>query len=78
MGPIPQILSPWPIPRLPDWNRRVNEALSEKELTAVRTSVSRGRPFGDDEWTEEMAEKHGIWSTLRPVGRPRAIPKRIK
>ncbi|XZE20999.1 hypothetical protein SH449x_000891 [Pirellulaceae bacterium SH449] len=30
----------------------------------------RGRPFGDDEWTEEMAEKHGVWFTLRPIGRP--------
>jgi putative transposase len=68
---MPQILSPWPIPRLPNWNWRVNEPLSEKELNAVRTSIDRGRPFGDDEWTEEMAETHGVWFTLRPIGRPR-------
>jgi putative transposase len=73
--PSPQILSPWPIPRLPNWIQRVNEPLSEKELKAVRTSVDRGRPFGDDEWTEEMAETHGVWFTLRPIGRPRKKKK---
>ncbi len=69
--PSPRVLSPWPIPRLPNWNQRVNEPLSEKELSAIRTSVNRGRPYGDEQWTEEVAEKHGIWFTLRPVGRPR-------
>ncbi len=73
--PSPQVLSPWPLPRLPNWNRRVNESLSDKELNAIRTSVDRDRPFGDLEWTEEMAEKHGVWSTLRPAGRPPKIKK---
>lgn len=73
--PSPQILSPWPIPRLPNWIQRVNEPLPEKELKAVRTSVDRRRPFGDDEWTEEMAETHGVWFTLRPIGRPRKKKK---
>jgi len=52
-----------------------SEPLSEKELKAVRTSVDRGRPFNDDEWTEEMAETHGVWFTLRPIGRPRKKKK---
>jgi putative transposase len=69
--PSPRILSRWPIPRLANWNDRVNEPLSESELSAIRTSVNRGRPYGDEQWTEEVAEKHGIWFTLRPVGRPR-------
>ena len=69
--PLPRILSPWPIPRLPNWNQHVNEPISEKELSALRTCVNRGRPYGDDRWTEKMADKHGVWATLRPVGRPR-------
>lgn len=69
--PLPKILSPWPIPRLPNWIQRVNEPLGEKELNAIRTCVNRGRPFGDEQWTDEVAEKHGLWFTMRPVGRPR-------
>ena len=69
--PLPKILSPWPIPRLPNWIQRVNEPLGEKELDAIRTCVNRGRPFGDEQWTDEVAEKHGLWFTMRPVGRPR-------
>lgn len=73
--PLPRILSPWPVPRLPNWNQRVNEPISEKELSALRICVNRGRPFGDDPWTEKMANKHGIWATFRPVGRPRKKQK---
>jgi putative transposase len=69
--PLPKILSPWPIRRLPNWIQRVNEPLGEKELDAIRTCVNRGRPFGDEQWTDEVAEKHGLWFTMRPVGRPR-------
>ncbi len=69
--PKPALLTPWPIRRLPNWNDRVDEPLSKQELDALRTSVERGRPFGSDEWVDEVAEKHGLWSTLRPVGRPR-------
>ena len=46
--PLPRVLSPWPIPRLANWNQRVNDPLSEKELLAIRTCVNRGRPYGDD------------------------------
>lgn len=69
--PLPKVLSPWPIPRLRGWTKRVNEPLSQKELDAIRVCVNRGRPYGDDQWTEKVAEKHGLWSTMRPVGRPR-------
>ena len=69
--PLPRILSSWPIPRLPNWNQHVNHPISEKELSALRTCVNRGRPYGDDQWTETMADKHGVWATLRPVGRSR-------
>lgn len=65
------ILSKWPVTRPTDWTRRVNRALSAKELEAVRRSVRRGRPFGDDTWTKTVAKELGLESTLRPRGRPR-------
>jgi putative transposase len=71
----PKLLSAWPISRLPGWVQRVNEAFSKEELEAIRTSVNRGQPFGSEEWVEERAEKDGLWSTLRPVGRPRGKAK---
>lgn len=73
--PVPRILSPWPIPRLRDWIGRVNAALSEQELAAMRTCVNRGRPFGDEVWTEEIAERHGLWYTMRSIGRPKKKPQ---
>ncbi len=57
--------------RLPNWVDRVNAVLSQTELDALRMSVNRGRPFGEEIWVEEIAERHGLWYTMRPIGRPR-------
>lgn len=67
----PKLLSPWPIARLPNWNDRVDSALTRGELDAVRTCIEKGRPYGDDLWTENLAERHGLWYTMRPRGRPK-------
>jgi putative transposase len=64
-------LCPWPIPRPRDWKARVNRALTKKELEALRTSVVRGRPFGDDAWQKRTAKRLGLESTFRSRGRPR-------
>jgi len=74
-APEPHVSSPWPLRRSADWVLRVNEALSEKERSAIRESVNRERPYGDEQWTERMADRHGLWSTLRPLGRPRKSQK---
>tara|TARA_R110002049_G_scaffold72490_6_gene187445 strand:+ start:153915 stop:154607 length:693 start_codon:yes stop_codon:yes gene_type:complete len=71
----PKLLSKWPIRRPPGWTKRTNAALSQKELEAIRTCVSRGRPFGSEEWVEETCERTGTWSTVRPRGRPRKLPE---
>jgi putative transposase len=68
--PAPALLSPWPMPRSPNWIAKVNEAMIAAELEAVRRSLQRGRPFGDDRWTLATAERLGLMSTLRPRGRP--------
>ena len=69
--PDPRLLSAWPLARLPNWVNRVNEPLTEKELEAVRWSVKRGSPFGNETWVESIARRFGLESTLRPRGRPR-------
>jgi putative transposase len=69
-GPAPQLLSAWPAPRLPNWVDRVNEALTDGELQAIRRSVQHGSPFGDPQWIESTARRLGLQSTLRSRGRP--------
>lgn len=72
--PEPHLLSPWPIPRLPRWVARVNKALTDAELRSLRTSVQRGRPFGDESWQKSAAKRLHLQSTLRPRGRPQVRP----
>ena len=72
--PAPAILSAWAIPRSPNWVDKVNEAMSEAELEAVRRSIQRGSPFGDEKWMLTTAQRLGLSSTLRPRGRPRVRP----
>lgn len=68
--PLPKLLAPWPIPRTSNWIARVNQPLSEQELAALRECVGRGRPFGDPDWTAEVAQRTGLGYTLRRRGRP--------
>ncbi len=70
----PKLLSPWPIPRLPNWIERVNEPLSEHELKAIRNCAQRGAPLGDEGWVESIARRLDLESTMRPRGRPRVRP----
>ena len=72
--PEPKLLSPWPIPRLPNWVRRVNEPLGDAEMGAVRRCVQRGRPLGNAKWVESIAGRLNLESTLRPRGRQRMRP----
>jgi putative transposase len=64
-------LSPWPVEQPRDWLARVNRPQAASELEALRVSVQRGRPFGDDGWVRRMARRFGMESTLRPRGRPK-------
>lgn len=64
------LLSAWPMPRSAHWAERVNQPLTEAELHAVRRSTQRGSPFGESAWTEPLAQRLGLASTLRPRGRP--------
>ncbi|MDF0675521.1 MAG: transposase [Nitrospira sp.] len=64
-------LSDWPIDRPRNWVARVNRPETGEELEALRVSVQRGRPFGEEAWVKRMAKRFGMESTLRPRGRPK-------
>ncbi len=53
------------------WRARVRRAQGEDELKAIRDSLVSGRPLGQAEWVEQIAERLGIDPHPRPRGRPR-------
>jgi putative transposase len=65
-----QCLSDWPLPRPADWKQLVEARWHKEELTNLRTSLDRGRPFGDPTWTTRTATQLNLTATLRPLGRP--------
>jgi putative transposase len=66
-----RILSDWPLSRPRSWLQYVNQPQSEAELAAIRRSVERGQPYGDDAWVRATAARLGLESSLRPRGRPK-------
>ena len=53
------------------WLEYVNGTQSENELAALRRSVVRGAPFGDEVWQKKTAAALGLESALRRPGRPK-------
>jgi len=68
-----EVLSPWPLDRPAGWARLVNAPLAEAPRRRVEASLERGRPLGDERWTQATARRLGLQFTLNPRGRP---PKR--
>ena len=66
------VLCDWPVQRPHNWRAMLEEKLPDPELTKLRTSVARGRPFGSDLWVRRTAQRLGLGFTLRPRGRPKA------
>jgi putative transposase len=68
-----RMLSDWPIaPPQPvrDW---LEVPLDEEDEESVRRSIRRNAPFGEEAWQRETARASGLESTLRPLGRPKAV-----
>jgi REP-associated tyrosine transposase len=65
------VLAAWPLPRRANWVDHVNAVPTAAELQAIRRSVLRGRPYGDEPWSHETVQRLGLESTLRPQGRPK-------
>jgi putative transposase len=66
-------LDAWPLPRPQLWVEHVNAVETEAELAAIRASVTRGKPFGGEDWTLNTAKRLGMVSSLRARGRPRSM-----
>jgi putative transposase len=59
-------------PALPsDWRTWVNTPETEAEVEALRNSVRKGTPFGNDRWVRSSVVRLGLETTLRPRGRPK-------
>lgn len=69
-------LHPGPVPRGADWLKHVNRPQSEAELTAIRHSINRGSPLGNERWQAATAARLGLESALRPRGRPRSTTEK--
>ncbi len=67
-------LHAWPVAYPGNWLDCVNQPQTNAELEAVRSSVTRGRPFGSDGWVTGVVKRLGLESTTRPRGRPRVRP----
>ena len=70
-------LSDGPLPLPQRWTEYVNRAETEGELAALRRSVVRGAPFGDESWQEQTAAALGLESALRRPGRPNKIKETV-
>ena len=64
-------LQEWPVPAPEGWVDNVNQAETAGELAALRGSVVRGAPYGDEQWQAQTAKALGLESALRRPGRPR-------
>ena len=69
------LLSSGPVMKGSHWTRFVNGVETEAELKALRNSVARSTPFGDQAWQQTTAIQLGLESSLRPRGRPRKTDK---
>jgi putative transposase len=65
------MIKPWPVQPSETVNAWLEAALSPDDVAAVKQSVQRGTPFGDERWRTRTAKELGLQATLHPVGRPR-------
>jgi putative transposase len=65
------LLAPWPVKRPANWLELVNRPMRPKEVERLKVSMTRGRPFGSELWTQRTVRGLGLERTLRPRGRPR-------
>jgi putative transposase len=68
-GPLRLAVSPTPLPIA--WTEFVNQPQTAAELEAIRTSVNRQRPFGDQGWVARTAQSSELKQSMIDVGRPR-------
>ena len=60
---------PFEIPK--NYKKWVNEIVDEEQLTSIRYSVNKGKPFGTLEWVDDIIARFKLGHTLRGPGRPK-------
>jgi putative transposase len=66
-----------PVRRGADWPEFVNAAMTEAEVEAIRTSIRRDRPFGDEPWTRTTAARLGLEYSLQNRGQQPITAQRL-
>lgn len=64
-----RIISDWPIEVPKDYVSFVNKPQTDEEISKIRYSVNRGKPFGGQDWTNKIVKAFGLESTIRGRGR---------
>jgi putative transposase len=72
-GPPMIALTAPPIQLPKGWVDFVNTPQTAAELEAIRTSVNRQRPFGDEKWVKQRVKEGSLEQSLRQIGRPRRL-----
>jgi putative transposase len=67
--PLP--MTTWPVEQKSDWISWVNKPQNNTELEALRVSVNKGKPFGDQAWQDSVTRALGLESSYRKAGRPK-------
>jgi putative transposase len=66
-----RLIGEWPIPRPRQWRAFVDKPQPAAEVAAIRRSISRGTPYGSEDWVTQSAVRLQLQHTLRSRGRPR-------
>jgi putative transposase len=66
-------LAEWPVPQPANWTELANDPLPDADVAAVRGAIADGWPYGDAEWTEDMARRFKIGRRERTLARVERI-----
>jgi putative transposase len=64
------LLTPWPIDLPRNYAELINQPQTPAEVEAIRTSILRGRPLGDEAWTHQMVRRLGLQTSMNAPHRP--------
>lgn len=65
-----QLLDTWPVPRDKNYLSWVNQPQPKEEVDQIRFHLQRGRPYGQEVWMHNTAQRLGLESSFRQRGRP--------
>src|SRR3989338_1076349 len=66
-----KLLDPSPTPLPHGYTRWINTPETATDLELVRSSVTKGVPYGGERWVDKMVTKYHMESTLHSPGRPK-------